>query len=306
MSIVNSSMQASAYARPRDRSQRRVRGAAVPSTSPATFFEANKGYGILNAGGLQVAIVGNYFEANGNSIGILALWGTTVDTNHFQGSYGQGWNMNRVRGQVVSDKAHIIVASKKVQLRNNNYAASQPIMVFRLSGKNVFDARPITAQGVKLPPGTKIADAGGLGVYVYNTDTGDFVFREFHLPTEDEVFVGRIRQAQKNFEAAKGGTADNLVGAQVAMGNLWLDAGDYARARVEYQKAFQYPENDQSYLRSSIQLSIADSYMKEKKYAKAVAAYEKAQKIGLGGWRVGHAANNLKKAKKLAGVPGDT
>jgi hypothetical protein len=147
-----------------------------------SIFEANKGYGILNRGGVQVAVVGNYFEANGNSIGILSPFGsTTVDTNHFWGFYGHGWKMNRRGDQVLSDKAHIIVESKNVQLRNNRYGKGRGILVFGLSGRNVFDARPSVGQGAKLPGGTKAADSGGLGAYVYDADAGSFAFQQFRL-----------------------------------------------------------------------------------------------------------------------------
>ncbi len=157
-----------------------------------SIFESNKGYGILNAGGVQVAIVGNYFEANGNSIGVLSPFGnTTVDTNVIHGFYGHGWKRNRFRGQLVSDKAHVIVSSRNVQLRNNRYGQGQAVMVFGVSGKSTFDAQPAMAEGVKLKHGTKVADAGGLGAYVYNGKTGEFVFREFLLPGDSQEQAGR-------------------------------------------------------------------------------------------------------------------
>jgi tetratricopeptide (TPR) repeat protein len=82
------------------------------------------------------------------------------------------------------------------------------------------------------------------------------------------------------------------VAAQLEVGDVLLSGGDFERARVEYQEAFQYPARDRLEWRSTIQVHIADSYMKEKKYPEAVAAYEKAQKIGLYGWRTGRAAPN--------------
>ena len=87
--------------------------------------------------------------------------------------------MNRNGDLVVSDKAHIVVSSKNVQLRNNRYGKGQGILVFELSGKNTFDDLALIANGVTFPHGTKVADSGGLGAYVYSTDTGKFVFREF-------------------------------------------------------------------------------------------------------------------------------
>jgi hypothetical protein len=276
-----------------------------------SIFEANKGYGILNQGGVQVAIVGNYFEANGNSIGIFSPFGnTTVDTNHFWGFYGHGWKMNRYGGQVVSGQAHVIVSSKNVQLRNNRYGSGRGIMVFGLSGKNVFDAPPMIAEGVKLPRGTKVADSGGLGAYVCDADTGHFVFREFHLPTEDEALAERIRQARRKLATAASvedpvQRVSAQVAAQLEVGDVLLSAGDFDRARAEYHQAFQYPAKDQIHLRSSIQLKIADSYLEQKKYREAVEAYERAQKVGLGGWRIQHAAKNLEKARALAGEASD-
>ena len=167
------------------------------------IFEANKGYGILNAGGVQVAVIGNYFEANGNSIGVLSPFGhTTIDTNHFWGFYGHGWQINHYNDTVVSDKAHVIVNSQGVQMRNNRYSGA-PVIVFGLSGKNSFDTVPIVAEGVKLADGMKVADSGGLGAYVYDAASGSFELKEFYIPPEDEVFAERIRQAQKNLEAAR-------------------------------------------------------------------------------------------------------
>ena len=84
------------------------------------------------------------------------------------------------------------------------------------------------------------------------------------------------------------------------VGHILVSAGDFDRARVEYQQAFQYPAKDQLDHRSSIQIAIADSYMKQKKYREAAAAYEEPQKIGVYGWRVEHAKTNLKQAKDLA------
>lgn len=276
-----------------------------------SIFEANKGYGILNKGGVQVAIVGNYFEANGNGIGILSPFGnTTVDTCNFWGFYGHGWKMNRHGGQVVSDKAHIILSSKNVHLRNNRYAKGASILIFGMSGKNIFDARPVVAEGVELPHGTKAADGGGLGAYLYQADTGNFVYRELQLPTEEEALSGRIRQAKEKLAKAASiedsvRRINDCVAAQLEVGDILLEHEDCERARLEYQRAFQYPAKDQTDLRSSIQLKIADSYMKQKKYEQAVDAYTKAQQIGLGGWRIKHAAENLKRARELAREPGD-
>ena len=69
------------------------------------------------------------------------------------------------RGPVVSDPPHITLDSPDVQLRNNRYYGNG-VMLFRLAGKTVLDTPPMIAEGVKFPPGAKVADAGGLGADV--------------------------------------------------------------------------------------------------------------------------------------------
>lgn len=82
------------------------------------IFEANKGYGILLLSSGQTVIAGNYFEANGNDVGAMSIWETTIDTNFFWGSYGHGWDVNPY-----SDSAHIVVGkARNLQLRNNRYS----------------------------------------------------------------------------------------------------------------------------------------------------------------------------------------
>jgi hypothetical protein len=268
------------------------------------IFEEIKGYGILNAGGNEVAIVGNYFEMVGNSIGVLSKYGnTTIDTNVFLSFYGYGWNMNKHSGQVVSDQAHIIVDSPGVQLRNNRYYGT-PIMAFGLSGKSSFDEMPIVATGANIADGAKAADSGGLGAYVYYEDTDAFEFKDYTVPADrpvkDTALLERVREARRKLKAIKGGTADDLVGAQLAIGAIWLSSGDYTRARQEYVKAQQFPAGDQLNLRAFIQMNVADSYMNEKKYSEAADAYAEALKIGAGGWHKDHCEEYLKKAKELA------
>ncbi|MBC8875651.1 MAG: right-handed parallel beta-helix repeat-containing protein [Planctomycetes bacterium] len=83
-----------------------------------SIFEANKGYGILLLTSGQTMITGNYFEANGNDIGAMSAWQTTIDTNFFWGSYGHGWEVNPY-----SDSANIVVGkARSLQLRNNQYS----------------------------------------------------------------------------------------------------------------------------------------------------------------------------------------
>jgi tetratricopeptide (TPR) repeat protein len=213
--------------------------------------------------------------------------------------------MNKHRDQVVADKAHIVIDAPDVQLRNNKYYGNG-VLLFGLAGKTVLDTAPTIAEGVKFPPGAKVADAGGLGAYVYYADTGNFVFREFHLPGEDEALAERIRQAMGKLEIAAeekdpGARINAQVAAQMEIGDILVSAGDFDRARIEYQQAFRYPARDQIEWRSTIQIAIADSYMKQKLYPEAAAAYEEAQKIGVYGWRVEHVKTNLKQARELAG-----
>ena len=83
-----------------------------------SIFEANKGYGVLLLTSGQTMITGNYFEANGNDIGVMTPWETTIDTNFFWGSYGHGWRVNPY-----SNSAHIVVSgARSLKLRNNLYA----------------------------------------------------------------------------------------------------------------------------------------------------------------------------------------
>ncbi len=146
-------------------------------------FEETKGYGILNAGGLQVAIVNNYFEMVGNSVGALSPYGnTTIECNHFWGKgYGHGWKMNRVRDELVSDRGHVVVNTSGVQLRNNRYNGAPPILVFGLGGQNSFDAQPVVAAKHTLDAGTMVADSSGFGAYVFDARGTQFVHRAWQL-----------------------------------------------------------------------------------------------------------------------------
>ena len=83
-----------------------------------SIFEDNKGYGVLLQSSAQTVLAGNYFEANGTSIGIYTQWEVTVDTNLFWGYYGHGW-----RHSPFADNAHIVVSGcQSLHLRNNRYA----------------------------------------------------------------------------------------------------------------------------------------------------------------------------------------
>lgn len=82
------------------------------------IFEANKGYGLLLQTSGEAVVTGNYFEANGNAIGIFTHWRTTIDTNFFWGYYGHSWQQTPH-----ADDAHIVIGGNNigVRLRNNQY-----------------------------------------------------------------------------------------------------------------------------------------------------------------------------------------
>ena len=151
------------------------------------IFEANKGYGILNAGGNQVTVIGNYFEANGNDVGVLTPYGnTTIETNLFWSFFGHGWEINSINDTVVSNKAHIVVSSQNVHIRSNKYYGGEAILVFGLDGTNTFDSMPTVVKGVKLRDGLKVAASSGIGMYVYDNDIRKFKLREFAIHAEQK------------------------------------------------------------------------------------------------------------------------
>lgn len=84
-----------------------------------TIFEANKGYGVRLLSSAQTVITGCYFEANGNHLGVMTPWQTTIDTNLFWGYYGHAWRRNEF-----SDNACVVIrGAKELQMRNNHYAS---------------------------------------------------------------------------------------------------------------------------------------------------------------------------------------
>ncbi len=96
------------------------------------IFESNKGYGIKLISAGQTFIAGNYFEANGNDIGVLTPWNVTIDTNLFWGSYGHGWRMTPY-----ANDAHIVVnRCQDLRLRNNHYATVDIWFRQKLGKKN--------------------------------------------------------------------------------------------------------------------------------------------------------------------------
>lgn len=85
-----------------------------------SVFESNKGYGLLLLTSAQTVVAGCYFEANGNHLGLMSPWETTIDTNLFWGYYGHGWRRNDF-----SDNACVVIqGAKRLQMRNNKYAAA--------------------------------------------------------------------------------------------------------------------------------------------------------------------------------------
>jgi hypothetical protein len=106
-----------------------------------TIFEANKGYGLLLLSSAQTVVTGCYFEANGNHLGVMTEWETTIDTSLFWGYYGHGW-----RRDDFSDNACVVIrGAKNLQMRNNRYAAV-----------NAWFRRPADGQRweyVPVPPG---------------------------------------------------------------------------------------------------------------------------------------------------------
>ncbi len=84
-----------------------------------SIFEANKGYGMLLLSSAQTVVAGCYFEANGNHIGVMTPWQTTIDTNLFWGYYGHGWRSS----DFPSNACVVVRGAKRLQMRNNHYAA---------------------------------------------------------------------------------------------------------------------------------------------------------------------------------------
>ena len=307
-----------------------------------SIFESLQGYGILSMGGNQTTIIGCYFEANANHIGIFTPYGyTTIDTNFFGGVSWRKRAYNKVKDTVVSGIAHIVISSQNVVARSNRYytrKGNPAILVFGLKGKNVFDSCPQVGKETILSDNFKAASANGTGAYVYNALKRKFEAREFAFCTvapssapaapkaspkvaPKAVFkaAGRqsaiankevelFRQKLKELEATYPDKKDKAgivkrIDAQLKIGHARLRGGDFVGAREEYAKAFAFTKSTRGHMCSGIQTTIADSYMKEQNYSGAVKAYTKAQKLGLGGWRIKHVKEMLAKARKLAQSP---
>jgi len=288
-----------------------------------TIFEAIRGYGIANYGGVQVVITGCYFEADGNSIGVFSKYGkTTIDTNHFWGSFGKpshghgtivkGEEHKSYKGVPVVNQAHLILDSTDVVLRNNNYRQVKPMMVFGLRGKNSFDTTPLLAEGAEVSDGFRVGDSYGMGVYVYNKNKKAFEFWDAFLPApgtglqtpagNDEPLAtgtpGSLELSQARTRLAKARNIQERVTAQLDIGHAYARQGHHARARKEYAKALKYPKKDQTHMRAGITMEIADSFYAEEKYAEALETYRKAQAIGPGGWHKGHIEERIEELSK--------
>ncbi|NLO04503.1 MAG: hypothetical protein GX131_01600 [candidate division WS1 bacterium] len=145
-----------------------------------TIFEANKGYGLLLLTSAQTFVAGCYFEANGNHLGVMTEWETTIDTNLFWGYYGHGWRRNEF-----SDNACIVVrGANRLQMRNNKYAAVNAWFRRAEDGERwEYVPVPPGPQGVKdKAPVEPVQEEGfvyeqrPVGIMIQGNLSGDFVF----------------------------------------------------------------------------------------------------------------------------------
>lgn len=144
-----------------------------------TIFEANKGYGLLLLTSAQTVVTGCYFEANGNHLGVMTPWETTIDTNLFWGYYGHGWRRNDF-----SDNACVVIrGAKRLQMRNNKYAAVEAWFRRPADGER-WEYVPVPAGpgGIKekAPPQPEqeegfVYEKRPVGIMVAGTLSGDFV-----------------------------------------------------------------------------------------------------------------------------------
>lgn len=145
-----------------------------------TIFEANKGYGLLLLTSAQTFVAGCYFEANGNHLGVMTEWETTIDTNLFWGYYGHGWRRNEF-----SDNACVVVrGANRLQMRNNKYAAVNAWFRRAEDGERwEYVPVPPGPQGVKdKAPIEPVQEEGfvyeqrPVGIMIQGNLSGDFVF----------------------------------------------------------------------------------------------------------------------------------
>lgn len=145
-----------------------------------TIFEANKGYGLKLLTSAQTVVTGCYFEANGNHLGVMTPWETTIDTNLFWGYYGHGW-----RRDDFSDNACVVIrGAKRLQMRNNKYAAVQAWFRRAEDGERwEYVPVPPGPAGVKETAPPEPAQEEGfvyekrpVAIMIAGTLEGDFVF----------------------------------------------------------------------------------------------------------------------------------
>lgn len=145
-----------------------------------SIFEANKGYGLLLLSSAQTVVTGCYFENNGNHLGVMTEWETTIDTNLFWGYYGHGWR----RGDFSDNACVVVRGAKNLQMRNNRYAAVSAW--FRRpedGGRREYVPVPPGPQGVaqKAPPEPEqeegfVYEQRPVGILIDGTLDGNFVF----------------------------------------------------------------------------------------------------------------------------------
>ena len=168
------------------------------------IIESNQGYGIYNAGGNQVSVVGNYFEANANDVGIFTPYGaTTLDTNFMWGSR-RTHKKNVVRGQVVSNIARIVADCRsRVIARGNRYHCGDGVVILLFGEMRTgtsFDVIPSVAKGITLNNHHMIAASDKPGAYVYDASSGEYIFKAF-------AFQGLDLKAEKPVNAKDKGNA---------------------------------------------------------------------------------------------------
>jgi len=158
-----------------------------------TIFEANKGYGLLLLTSAQTVVTGCYFEANGNHLGVMTPWETTIDTNLFWGYYGHGWRRNDF-----SDNACVVIrGAKRLQMRNNHYAAVSAW--FRQpedGGRWEYVPVPPGPAGVKetAPPEPEqeagfVYEQRPVAIMIDGTLSGDFVLDALPIVHQDATVV---------------------------------------------------------------------------------------------------------------------
>jgi hypothetical protein len=145
-----------------------------------SIFEANKGYGMLLLSGAQTFVGGCYFEANGNHLGVMTPWQTTIDTNLFWGFYGHGWR----RSDYPANACVVVRGAKRLQMRNNHYAAVQAWFRRPEDGERwEYVPGPAGPQGIPehAPPDPEQEDGfvyekRGVPILIDGAFDGDFVF----------------------------------------------------------------------------------------------------------------------------------